>query len=189
MLCSVKCRALEHFCFVLAFVIAALKVRETTCAGVAGIGTRPVIADYMQQIGQTDRRVLATDEWLRVKNAEGVYALGDCATIEQRKIAEDIAYLFKLADTDNDGYLSVTEFVNSMETVKVRYPQIELYMERQHMRGVLDLLNQAVQGGKDLKLDIDHFSEAICKVCFRLFYYHCPAAYQLYILAICLKTN
>lgn len=129
-----------------------------------GIGTRPVVADYMKQIGQTDRRVLATDEWLRVKNTEGVYALGDCASVEQRKIAEDIAYIFKLADVDNDGYLSVTEFVNTMEKVKVRYPQIELYMERQHMKGVVGLLNNAMRTGKDYKLDLEHFSEAICKV-------------------------
>ncbi|KAG0570049.1 hypothetical protein KC19_6G135600 [Ceratodon purpureus] len=129
-----------------------------------GIGTRPVIADYMKQIGQTDRRVLATDEWLRVKNADGVYALGDCATVEQRKVAEDISYIFKLADRDGDGYLNVAEFVETMENVKVRYPQIEHYMERQHMKGVLGLLNDAMTKGKDLKLDLDHFSEAICKV-------------------------
>jgi NADH:ubiquinone reductase (non-electrogenic) len=129
-----------------------------------GIGTRPVVADYMKQIGQTDRRVLATDEWLRVKNAEGVYALGDCATIEQRKIAEDIAYLFKLADKNGDGTLSVSEFVDTMNNVRVRYPQIDLYMERQHMKGVVGLLNDAIKKEKDLKLDLDHFSEAICKV-------------------------
>lgn len=129
-----------------------------------GIGTRPVIADYMQQIGQTDRRVLATDEWLRVKNTEGVYALGDCASVEQRKIAEDIAYLFKLSDVDNDGSLSLTEFVTTMDKVKVRYPQIQYYMERQHMKGVVGLLDEAMQKGKDIKLDIDHFSQAICKV-------------------------
>jgi NADH:ubiquinone reductase (non-electrogenic) len=30
--------------------------------------------------------VLATDEWLRVPECEGVYAVGDCATINQRKV-------------------------------------------------------------------------------------------------------
>lgn len=35
---------------------------------------------------QIKRRVLTTDEWLRVKGSENVYALGDCATIDQRKI-------------------------------------------------------------------------------------------------------
>lgn len=123
----------------------------------------------MKQIGQTDRRVLATDEWLRVKNTEGVWALGDCASVEQRKIADDILYIFKLADADNDGYLSVEEFVNTMEKVKVRYPQIEHYMERQHMKGVLGLLKEAMMKGKDIKLDLEQFREAICKVGFRRF--------------------
>lgn len=35
---------------------------------------------------QGKRRILATDEWLRVKGCENVYAIGDCATIDQRKI-------------------------------------------------------------------------------------------------------
>lgn len=35
---------------------------------------------------QGNRRVLETDEWLRVKGCEEVYALGDCSTIDQRKI-------------------------------------------------------------------------------------------------------
>jgi hypothetical protein len=35
---------------------------------------------------QGNRRVLTTDEWLRVKGHEDVYAIGDCATIDQRKI-------------------------------------------------------------------------------------------------------
>lgn len=35
---------------------------------------------------QADKRVLVTDEWLRVKGCEDVYAIGDCASITQRKI-------------------------------------------------------------------------------------------------------
>lgn len=35
---------------------------------------------------QGKRRVLATDEWLRVKGCEDVYSIGDCATIDQKKI-------------------------------------------------------------------------------------------------------
>jgi hypothetical protein len=35
---------------------------------------------------QGNRRVLATDEWLRVLECDGVYAIGDCATINQRRV-------------------------------------------------------------------------------------------------------
>lgn len=41
---------------------------------------------------QAKRRVLATDEWLRVKGCENVYAIGDCATIDQRKIMVSEAF-------------------------------------------------------------------------------------------------
>lgn len=51
-----------------------------------GIGTRPFIMDFMKKIGQTNRRVLATDEWLRVEGCDGIYAVGDCATINQRRV-------------------------------------------------------------------------------------------------------
>ena len=106
-----------------------------------GVGSRPVVKDFMEQIGQVSshffpmfwlflflvssylvtefgcvcedikknvspfytgvlicqfsavlillqgsRRVLATDEWLRVKGCEYVYALGDCTHLQQKKI-------------------------------------------------------------------------------------------------------
>lgn len=51
-----------------------------------GVGTRPVISDLMEQVGQGGRRALATNEWLQVKGCENVYAVGDCASIAQRKI-------------------------------------------------------------------------------------------------------
>jgi len=35
---------------------------------------------------QAERHVLATNEWLRVKGCEDVYAIGDCSSITQRKI-------------------------------------------------------------------------------------------------------
>lgn len=44
--------------------------------------------------GQANRRVLATDEWLRVEGCDCVYALGDCATINQRKVMLPILFNF-----------------------------------------------------------------------------------------------
>ncbi len=41
---------------------------------------------------QAHRRVLATNEWLRVKGCDNVYAIGDCATIDQRKIKVSEAF-------------------------------------------------------------------------------------------------
>ncbi|XP_020540105.1 external alternative NAD(P)H-ubiquinone oxidoreductase B1, mitochondrial isoform X2 [Jatropha curcas] len=105
-----------------------------------GVSTRPVVRDFMEQVGQANRRVLATDEWLRVKGSENVYALGDCATIDQRKIMEDIGAIFKAADKDNSGTLTVQEFQDVMDDVLIRYPQLGLYLRNKHLRDVADLL-------------------------------------------------
>lgn len=47
-------------------------------------------AHYLSPLSRVDaqanRRALATDEWLRVEGTDSVYALGDCATINQRKV-------------------------------------------------------------------------------------------------------
>lgn len=93
-----------------------------------GVGTRPFVKDFMEQVGQVScisflfvfhggfctkcilkkllflsllinhhliffisplkekRRILTTDEWLRVKGCSNVYALGDCASVDQRKV-------------------------------------------------------------------------------------------------------
>ncbi|KAI6672900.1 hypothetical protein NL676_000806 [Syzygium grande] len=51
-----------------------------------GIGTRPLIMEFMKQIGQTNRRAIATDEWLRVDGCDRIYALGDSATINRQRV-------------------------------------------------------------------------------------------------------
>lgn len=128
-----------------------------------GISTRPVVKDFMEQIGQANRRVLATNEWLRVKECENVYALGDCATIDQRKIMEDIASIFKAADKDNSGTLTVQEFQDVVDDILVRYPQLELYLKNKHLRDVKDLMKDPE--GKDIKeVDIEGFKLALAQV-------------------------
>lgn len=101
------------------------------CVWATGIGSRPVVMDFMKQIGQvcsilvllhfllifscfstnsrsyqsvfvdglqTNRRILATDEWLRVEGCKDIYALGDCATVNQRsvmvKLYSDFDFLY-----------------------------------------------------------------------------------------------
>jgi len=62
---------------------AALALAETEDVGVlvwaAGIGTRPLVKKLAKGLGQKDMRGLQVDSMLRVKGAEGVYAIGDAA--------------------------------------------------------------------------------------------------------------
>ncbi|KAL3647147.1 External alternative NAD(P)H-ubiquinone oxidoreductase B1, mitochondrial [Castilleja foliolosa] len=128
-----------------------------------GVGTRPVVKDFMEQIGQGTRRVLATDEWLRVKGCDDVYALGDCATIDQRKIMEDISAIFKAADKDDSGTLTIEEFKDVIEDIIIRYPQVELYLKNKHLINVTDLLKDA-DGNEIDEVDVEGFKKALAHV-------------------------
>ncbi|KAK8564064.1 hypothetical protein V6N13_005725 [Hibiscus sabdariffa] len=128
-----------------------------------GVQTRPVVKDFMAQIGQANRRVLATDEWLRVKGSEDVYALGDCASINQRKVMEDIAAIFKAADKDNSGSLTIKEFEDVIDDILVRYPQVKHYLKSKHLRDVTDLLKDPEGNARD-GVDIEGFKLALSHV-------------------------
>ncbi|XP_073061122.1 external alternative NAD(P)H-ubiquinone oxidoreductase B1, mitochondrial-like isoform X2 [Primulina eburnea] len=125
-----------------------------------GVGTRPVVKDFMEQIGQGTRRILAIDEWLRVKGCEDVYALGDCATVDQRKVMEDISSIFKAADKDNSGTLTMEEFQDVIEDIMIRYPQVELYLKSKHLFEVTDFLKD-VYGNDKKEVNIEEFKSAL----------------------------
>ncbi|XAR68046.1 NADH:ubiquinone reductase (non-electrogenic) [Bertholletia excelsa] len=128
-----------------------------------GVGSRPVVRDFMEQIGQGSRRVLATDEWLRVKGCQDVYALGDCSTIDQRKIMEDILTIFKAADKDNSNTLTMDEFKDVVGDIIERYPQVELYLKSKHLPQVTDLLKDA-DGNEREEVNYEEFKSALCHV-------------------------
>ncbi|KAI3457244.1 hypothetical protein Pfo_013907 [Paulownia fortunei] len=126
-----------------------------------GIGTRPVVMDFMKQIGQTNRRVLATDEWLRVEGCDSIYALGDCATINQRKVMEDISAIFNKADKNNSGRLKVDDFKEVINDICERYPQVEIHLKKKQLKNILYLLKNS--DGDD-ELDIGKFKLALSEV-------------------------
>ncbi|PIA55007.1 hypothetical protein AQUCO_00800024v1 [Aquilegia coerulea] len=131
-----------------------------------GIGTRPVVMDFMRQIGQTSRRVLATDEWLRVDGCDNIYALGDCATINQRKVMEDISVIFNKADKDHSGTLTVKEFQDVIDDICERYPQVELYLKNNQMKNLVDLLKDSKGNNEkeSIEVDIEGFKSSLSQV-------------------------
>ncbi|KAK3188123.1 hypothetical protein Dsin_027684 [Dipteronia sinensis] len=131
-----------------------------------GIGPHSIIKDFMKQVGQTNRRALATDEWLRVEGCDSIYALGDCATVNQRKVMEDIAAIFSKADKDNSGTLTVKEFEEVIKDICERYPQVELYLKNKKMSGIVDLLKEAKMdvAKESIELNIEEFKSALSEV-------------------------
>ncbi|KAK6932483.1 FAD/NAD(P)-binding domain [Dillenia turbinata] len=121
-----------------------------------GIGSRPL----------GNRRALATDEWLRVEGCDTVYALGDCATINQRKVMEDISAIFTKADKDNSGTLTVKELQEVLDDICERYPQLELYLKNKQLSSVADLLKEAKGDDKKeaIEVNIEEFKSALLQV-------------------------
>ncbi|GAB4859536.1 External alternative NAD(P)H-ubiquinone oxidoreductase B2, mitochondrial [Ancistrocladus abbreviatus] len=132
-----------------------------------GIGTHPVIMEFMKHIGQVNRRALATDEWLRVEGSNCIYALGDCATINQRKVMEDIAEIFSKADTSKSGSLNLKDFQGVLKDICERYPQVEIYMKRKQLKNIADLLKSAQDNAEkqqNIEFNIEKFKSALSEV-------------------------
>ncbi len=78
----------------------------------------------------TIRRALLTDQYLRVKGTNGIFALGDCSTIEQDKMIAKANELFQRGDINGDGQLTLEEFSKLIEIAKQEYPQVSLFFKK-----------------------------------------------------------
>ena len=63
-----------------------------------------------------------------MQGVEGVFALGDCSTIEQDQLIGQAKQLFQEADLNGDGTLTLEEFRSILESAKHKYPQIQVQL-------------------------------------------------------------
>jgi NADH dehydrogenase len=73
---------------------------------------------------------LLTDPYLRVKgvNDGSIFAIGDCATIQQVKLVDRIQLLFEEADTEHRGALDLQQFKALVEKKIAEFPQVFKYI-------------------------------------------------------------
>jgi NADH dehydrogenase len=104
------------------------------CLWATGVGMRPFTRTVQQKLGsvQEKHRTLVTDPQLRVRGTPNntVYAIGDCATIENPRLLDHIQNFFKEADTNKNGTLDLNEFESLCEQLIVRYPQTEEHLNK-----------------------------------------------------------
>jgi hypothetical protein len=53
-----------------------------------------------------------------------VYAVGDCATVAQKKLTDHLVDLFRQADLNGDGVLSFDELQTMVSKISPDYPQL-----------------------------------------------------------------
>jgi hypothetical protein len=59
---------------------------------------------------QHNKLAIVTDEYLQVKGFDSIYAVGECATIDQKKLLEKWKDVFITLDANNDGFIDPEEF-------------------------------------------------------------------------------
>lgn len=133
------------------------------CVWSTGVAPVPLIKKLISQIPQQAKsRSLLTDGYLRVLGAEGVFALGDCSTIQQDLIVKKAEELFIRADVNKDGTLTFDEFLSIMEEAKKMYPQVS--MQLSYVENNIERMFEAVDTSGDQKLDFAEFRDMLAKM-------------------------
>ncbi|KAL6065088.1 External alternative NAD(P)H-ubiquinone oxidoreductase B1, mitochondrial [Balamuthia mandrillaris] len=131
------------------------------CVWAAGIEPRPVVKDLCKQLGdghQRNIKAIITDRHLRVKGATNIFAIGDCGTIDQKKLLPRLEEMFEKADLNKDGFVSVKELEEWVKSERNEYPQLETYVRNiKHLFEMGDL-------NKDGVLSKDEFKKIVTDI-------------------------
>jgi len=108
------------------------------CIWSAGIKPTELALNLIRKIpeNQTNKMALLTDEFLQVKGSKNIWAIGDCATIEKRKLLPKMKEIFLATDANGDGYISRSEWKDFCKGQKCPYPQLSFYFEK--IEGLFD---------------------------------------------------
>ncbi|KAI9277590.1 hypothetical protein BY458DRAFT_504523 [Sporodiniella umbellata] len=102
------------------------------CLWSTGIAMTPFAKTITEKLkAQEHKRVLVTDGYLHLKGVQdnSIFALGDCATIDNPHLVDQIIDLFREGDKNKDDHLDFQEFVTLCESIRSKYPLTD-----QHLR-------------------------------------------------------
>ncbi|CAG8465932.1 4440_t:CDS:10 [Ambispora leptoticha] len=121
-----------------------------------GIAMNPLTRMISEKIPeQKNTRALVTDARLRLKGVPNstVYALGDCATIENPNLVKQLVQFFIDADEDESGYLDYKEFKALALKIANRYP-----ITYSHLKKASELFRKYDKDKND-ELDLQELKE------------------------------
>ncbi|CDS02735.1 hypothetical protein LRAMOSA00139 [Lichtheimia ramosa] len=144
------------------------------CMWSTGIAMTPFVKHLAEKLGiQQHTRALQTDCFCRVQGVEdaSVFAIGDCATVENPKIREHIVEIFERADKNKDGVLQFDEFADAIAYMRKQFP-----FSRQHI-GELVKMFETYDVDKSGTLDIKEMRQMLMDIDKKMTHY--PATAQL----------
>jgi NADH:ubiquinone reductase (non-electrogenic) len=95
------------------------------CVWSTGGAPHPLINMLRTKLkGQNNTRALITDNSLAVAGAKDVWALGDCATIDQGKLINKAVEIFKKLDVNGDGRVDVEEYEALVKNLARQFPAL-----------------------------------------------------------------
>ena len=98
------------------------------CVWSTGNAIHPLVADLRKKLGekeQSNERALVCDLSLRVHGAEDIFALGDCATVDQGMLLKKWSEIFAKSDTNGDGTIDIQEYRELMNDLSRTYPALK----------------------------------------------------------------
>ena len=84
---------------------------------------------------QSNSRALVTNGHLQVLGSPAMYALGDCATVQQPRLLARLADLFRAADTNGSNTLDYEELRAFLRERQQQFPQLGM-MEREILASI-----------------------------------------------------
>ena len=103
------------------------------CVWATGLGVNPLVRALQTRLGHKKSRSTSVDSFLRVMDAEGVYAVGDCADVKEAKrlsCADTARALFARADVDRDGSVDEEELRVLLVHLQATHPHVGLFLGR-----------------------------------------------------------
>eukprot|EP01125_Pyxidicula_operculata_P006434 TRINITY_DN2228_c0_g1_i1.p1 TRINITY_DN2228_c0_g1~~TRINITY_DN2228_c0_g1_i1.p1 ORF type:complete len:476 (+),score=108.08 TRINITY_DN2228_c0_g1_i1:38-1465(+) len=97
-----------------------------TCVWATGKTAHPLAKKIANKLKETQGNELAlvVDSSLKVLGSGNVFAIGDCATIDQDSLLRKVEKLFEKTDKNQDGVIDIEEFKQLCQTLGKKYPAL-----------------------------------------------------------------
>jgi len=128
------------------------------CIWATGKTIQPLAQKIASKFPEQDNKLaLVVEPTLKIRGTKNIYAVGDCATIDQKALFQKWETVFIEADVNKDGVIDIQEFKSLANELGKKYPALVEVKRR------VEELFEIGDDNKDGKLETSEF-KALVKV-------------------------